>query len=229
MSDWSRRRALQVVASTAVAALAGCNARTSDSDSLPSVGSENVVTDYEVRRARNAAGDPVFGPADAEEETGTPRRVGAMGHLTDASDLDEWAFAGTDEASALRSFVVATDFETRSVLLYQREVPACHDVRLVSVTRESDSVHADLCRTRKPADVACDRDDVDVTAIAIRLPFAGDSFDGYGSGTSTSCDRRARPLDFDGTDADATANATEAGGETRVRSGAGALGRRGGR
>lgn len=223
MPDWSRRRALRVAASAAVAALAGCEARTSGSTATPAVEPKDVVTDYEVRRVRNPAGDPIVRPADPEEreeggEESQSRQTEVMNHLTDASDLDAWTFAGTDDASALRAFVGATDFESRSVLLYQRKVPACYEIRLVSVTRESDSVHADFCRARKPADVACDRNDEDVTAIAVRLPFAGDSFHGIGYGMSSSCGRRARPLDFD-EDENGTATAGSAAGTARLGEG----------
>lgn len=216
MPDWSRRRALRVAASTAVAALAGCDARTNGSTPTRTVESKDVVTDYETRRARSPAGDPIVRPADPEEtEEGGEgsRRVEVMNHLTDSSDLDAWTFARTDGASALRAFVEATDFESRSVLLFQGTVPACYDVRLVSVTREPDSVHADFCRARKPADVACDRNEEDVTAIAVRLPFTGDSFSGLGYGMGSSCDRRPRPLDFE--EENGTTTAGSAAGTAR--------------
>lgn len=211
MPDWSRRRALRVATSTAIAAVAGCGGRTSGSTPTRTVESKDAVADYETRRARNSAGDPIVRPADPERSEGgsaESRRDGVMSYLTDSSDLDAWTFAGTDGASALRSLVEATDFESHSVLLYQRTVPACYELRLVSVTRGSDSVHADFCRARKPADVACDRNDEDVTAIAVRLPFAGDSFTGHGYGLSGSCDRRPRPLDFEENGTETTGSAT---------------------
>ena len=216
MSPWSRRRALHVAASTAVAALAGCNARTSGTNSHPTDAAEDPVSGYEVKHVRSANGTRLLRPTDPEVEDPRPAVVE---HLTDSSDLDAVSFAETDGAPALQSFVAGTDFETHSVLLYQWEVPACSEIRLVSVTRTSDSVHADFCRARKPADVACDRDDRDLTAIAIRLPFAGDSFSGVGSRMSSSCDRRPRPLYFDDGNATSTAD----------RATAGAPGQRGGR
>ncbi|MFB6160193.1 MAG: hypothetical protein ABEJ61_03345 [Haloferacaceae archaeon] len=194
MPDWSRRRALHAAVSTAVAALAGCSGEASVSSSpTPAPDDARRVTDYELKQVRNADGVALFGRSDADEPTPTESTPGGVGapsastHLTGPEELSAFAFADVPQATALARFVRATDFETRSVYLYQRSIPACYDLRLVGVRRRSDSVTANFCRDLKPADVACERGDRDTVGVAVRLPFAGDGFSGHGTGLRGSC------------------------------------------
>jgi hypothetical protein len=199
MPDWSRRRALHAAVSTAVVALTGCSGEASVSNSgTPRAGSERV-TEYETEQVRNADGAALVRRADATE-TETENRAtteawnrGVSAHLTDADELSEYTFDDAPEATALARFARATDFETRSVYLLVRSIPACYDLRLVDVRRQSDSVTADFCRDLKPADVACERDDRDAVGVAIRLPFSGEG-SGYGVSMSSSCGAPGRAV-----------------------------------
>lgn len=214
MPDWSRRRALHATASAAALALAGCSGeRRSASSSHPPNG--ELVTDYEVKKVRNADGAVLFRRSNVETPSDTPnerereaqrrRQRHQYDHVTEQADFEDLAFA-TDlpEAATLEGFATATDLETRSVFLLQRGVSACSTLELVDVRTEPDSVHVNTCSDLRPADVECEADDRDTVAFAIRLPFPGDDFHGLGVGGSSDCHRRPRPFDpeaYNGTDA----------------------------
>jgi hypothetical protein len=198
MPDWSRRHALQAVATTATLGLAGCSSETSRSRSVPPDRGDRV-TDYEARFVRNTDGEPVVTvgePGDEDENEDEPRiRLSEMHHLTDEAELDDIQFRDVTGAADLESFVAATDYESASVYLLQRQVGECYEPRLVGVFREDDGVDAEFCRELRPADVECDAEAHDVFTVAIRLAFPGDDFNSVGSGSSSSCDHeRAVPI-----------------------------------
>lgn len=200
MADWSRRHALQAVATAGALALAGCSSETSRSRSLPP--DREPVTDYEATLVRNTDGEPVFvdpedesGDESSDDEEGTgeetgdvPRAYSTVMHLTGDEELDRLQFRDVQGASELTSFLRATDLESESVYLLQRAIGECYEPRLVGVAREDNGVDADFCRELRPADVDCDADAHDVIAIAIRLPFPGEEFSGLGTGWGSSCD-----------------------------------------
>jgi hypothetical protein len=194
MPDWSRRRALQAVATTGALALAGCSGETSRSGSVPRDRGEPVPPDeFEVRFVRDTDGGPLFtvGDDDRDREEGTPAVEQGTEYLTADGDREELTFRSTEPATALRRFVEGVDLGSRSVYLLQRRLGECYGARLVGVYREDDGVDADFCQALRPADVACSADDRDTVGVAISLPFEGDSFNGYGTGWSSGCERRS--------------------------------------
>ncbi|MFA1611563.1 hypothetical protein [Halobellus rubicundus] len=206
MSDWSRRRFLAAASLPVVGSVAGC------SESLDRTGAEphfaeqkRPVTDYEREQVRNNEG------ASLIEDESAARRSYTYEHLTERANVP--SFADVPEARQLEQFVDSTDFETESILLLVRPIPECYDLRLVSVSEEDDGVDSQYCRDMRPADVACERDAEDTVGVAIRLPFAGDSFNTLGMGFSSSCDNRPTVVSFEPvTPTNATGAATDAGG-----------------
>jgi hypothetical protein len=190
MPDWSRRRALQAVATAGALALAGCSGESSSSRSVPPDRGEPVPPDdYEVRFVRDPEGEPLFEVEDGNDQP--PEGGRGIEYLTDAGDREELTFRPTESAADLRAFVEATDLESRSIFLLQRPIGECYEARLVGVYREDDSVDVDFCQALRPADAECSADERDTVGAAVRLPFAGDSFAGYGSGWSGSCEHRS--------------------------------------
>ena len=184
MPGWSRRRALQAVATAGAAALAGCEGETSRSgDALSD--RRDRVTDYEAVHVRQTDDEPVFVTSDYTPATNVRPR--GLHHLTDEEGLEDIQFRDVPGAAALESFVAATDFESASVYLLQRQVGECYEPLLVGVFREGDGVDAQFCRELRPADADCDAEAHDTYAVAIRLPFPGDDFDSRGTGSSSSC------------------------------------------
>ena len=182
MPDWSRRRALQAVATTGALALAGCSGETSRSDSVPRDRGDPVPPDeFEVRFVRDTDGGPLFtvGDDDRDREEGTPAVEQGMEYLTADGDREELAFRSTEPATALRRFVEGVDLGSRSVYLLPRRLGECYEARLVGVYREDDGVSADLCQSFRPADIACTVDGIDTVGVGVRLPFPGDGVSGH--------------------------------------------------
>jgi hypothetical protein len=197
MPSWSRRRALQAVATTGAFAIAGCSGESSSSREPPHERGEPVpASDLEVTFARDTDGEPLFAVGDDGNGNGDARDAGtadlgqSFEHLTDAEDRERVTFRSTEPATTLRRFVDGTDLEARSVYLLQRPVRECYEARLVGVYREDDGVDADFCRALRPADVECSADARDTLGVGIRLPFPGDSFSGLGTGWSSDCGPR---------------------------------------
>lgn len=196
MPDWSRRRALQAVATTGAFALAGCSGESSSSSSVPRERGDPVPpSDLEVRFVRDTDGEPLFAVGDdrnrdanGDEGPADPGR--GFEHLTDAEDRERVTFRSTEPAATLRWFVEGTDLEARSVYLLQRPIGECYEARLVGVYREDDGVDADFCQALRPADVECSADARDTLGVGIRLPFPGDSFSSRGAGWSSDCGPR---------------------------------------
>lgn len=192
MPDWSRRRALHAVAAAGTLLTAGCGARPSGPPDDPPDLRERV-TDIETLLARNSKGTPLVRPRTETPEETPPseervRMASLTKHLTSADELAELQFRTDAGAADVRSFLTATDYESRSVYLIQRPIEECYQPRLVGVYREQDGVEADFCQDLRPADSDCEVGTEDVIAVAIRLPFPGDEFTGLGLGWSGDCD-----------------------------------------
>jgi len=199
MSGWSRRYALRTVASAGLLALAGCSDATSSSPD-DSHETRDRITDFEPLLVRNHDGEPLFvheetGPEDQSggqgESDDRPRRVSEMELLTGGDDLEGFRFRDVPGAAELRSFVTATDLESKSVYLLQRSIGECYVSRLVGVYREGNGVDTEFCQKLRPADAECSVDANDVFAVAIRLPFSGDDFNSIGSGSGGDCDHES--------------------------------------
>jgi hypothetical protein len=200
MPDWSRRRALQAVATTGAFALAGCSGETSHSRSVPRERGDPVPpAELDVRFDRDTDGRPLFeiesefddgdGETTDDERDDERHDVGRdVEHLTDEEDRERVAFRSTPAATDLRAFVEGSDLDAGSVFLLQRPIGECYETRLVGVYRETDGVDADFCQALRPADVECSADDRDTVGVAIRLPFPGDDLSGLGWSWRGDCD-----------------------------------------
>lgn len=214
MSDWSRRRFLAASSLPILGALTGCSASPDRTGAeLDTAPRKRPVTDYDAVKVRNSGGSPLV-----ERDSSTAAdRSHTYDHITEQANVP--SFTGVPEARELDRFVGATDFAAESILLFVRPVPECYDLRLVSVSKEGDGdgVDARYCREMRPADVSCERDAEDPVGIAVRLPFAGDSFNSLGMGFSSSCGDRPTVVDFEpvtptnatGDSADETGGGTE--------------------
>jgi hypothetical protein len=186
MPDWSRRRALQAATAAGALALAGCSGEGSSSNEIPRTRGDPVPpSEFEVLFVRDTDGEPLF--AVGEDGTGSDGR--GIEYLTDEADREELTFRSTGPAAELRAFVDGADLGSRSVYLLQRPIGECYEARLVGVYRETDGVDADFCQALRPADLECSAEGRETVGVAIRLPFPGDSFSGYGAGWSGDCDR----------------------------------------
>ena len=194
MPDWSRRRALQAVATVGALTLAGCSGESSVSREVPRDRGDPVPPDeFEVTFVRDTDGEPLFtvGRDDRDGDGRTPEVEQGTEYLTDDDEREDLTFRSTEPAADLRAFVEGVDLDSRSVYLLQRLVGECYEVRLVGVYRETDGVDADFCGALRPADVECSADERDTVGVAISLPFEGDSFGGYGTGWSSGCGHRS--------------------------------------
>ncbi|MFC6939514.1 hypothetical protein ACFQE8_05975 [Salinirubellus sp. GCM10025818] len=191
MPDWSRRRALQAATAAAALALAGCSGEESSSNEIPRARGDPVSpSEFEVTFVRDTDGEPLFAVGeDGVDEDGVDEGGRGIEYLTDEADREELTFRSTEPAAELRAFVDEADLESRSVYLLQRPIGECYEARLVGVYRETDGVDADFCQALRSANVECSAEDRDTVGVAIRLPFSGDSFSGYGAGWSGDCDR----------------------------------------
>ncbi|SDY08042.1 hypothetical protein [Halobellus clavatus] len=191
MSRWSRRAFLRASSLPILGGVAGClefrDSARQDVD-LSSHRTE-PVTDYERRTVRNEAGAALVADGASSD------RIHFYDHLTDAESVP--AFSDVAEARELEAFVSDTDLETDSVLLLVRPIPECYELRLTAVRKEDDGVDSEYCRSMRPADVQCEQDAEDTVGVAIRLPFAGDSFNSLGMGFSSSCRDRPSVLNFE--------------------------------
>ena len=194
MRDWSRRRALQAVATTGAFVLPGCSSGSGGPGSLPRDRGEPVPpADLEVLFVRDTDGDPLFDVENGSDDGATPEDGGIRGrptrseYLRDAESRNRVTFRSTAAAEELRAFVDGTDFGSGSVYLFERPVNACYEAHLVGVYREDGSVAADLCQTLRPADPMCSAGGVDTVGIGVRLPFPGDGLSGHDWGWRGSC------------------------------------------
>lgn len=195
MPDISRRAALQTVATAGALLSAGCAGEASRSHEVPSRG--EPITDIEVAFARDVDGESIFAPDD-EPDTSTAtghrdregnRPINSVEYLVGTDDRDGLTFSETAAGEALRSFVDGTDFSTESIYLLERSLGECYTLALVNVVRDDDGgISADFCRQLRPADVACEAKTLETVGVAIRLPFAGDSSGGLGTGMSSRCE-----------------------------------------
>lgn len=203
MPEWSRRRALQALATGAVAGLAGCGAPSSEfggNAGRPAVavrGGEQV-SDYEVVRARRSDEKPIVTATPNEEAEPDDERDGPRydhDHVTDAESASGYAFDPPTGGPDVGAFLRETDYETQSVFLSIVGVHPCRRRRLVRVARETNGLDIEFCTTTKPADVACAPEGREATVTAVRLPFPGDGFSGYSVGGSSSCEHEGPSFD----------------------------------
>lgn len=194
MPDWSRRRALYALATGTTVTLAGCSGESGFSaEPDPGWNPRSQVTDFTMRKVRDAGDEPLFWRDERPEDHNRARR-GRI-YVTSTDDLSELTFAPESEAAAeVNGFVTSTDFEAGSVSLHSRTIPECDTVRLLSVGREPEGYYTSFCSEPRPAAVECDAEAEDTVAIAIRLPFPGDNVSSSGSSWSRRCRERPYPV-----------------------------------
>lgn len=194
MPDWSRRRALHALATSATVTLAGCSSESGFSaEPEPGWSPRSQVTDFTTRTVRDPEGDPLLWWGEGPEDPNQARR-GRI-YVTSTEDLSELTFAPESEAAEeLNAFVTQTDFETNSVSLHSRIIPECDTVRVLSVGREPDGYHTSFCSEPRPATTECEAGAEDTVVVAIRLPFPGENISSSGSRWSRRCRDRPYPV-----------------------------------
>lgn len=191
MPGWSRRRALQTVATTGALALAGCSGGSSATDETPPERGDPVPpADLDVLFVRETDGEPLFDlegeVEDGDDDGTTPENARLRSrrtrseYLRDAESRERVTFRSTTAAVALEEFVDGTDLESGSVYLLERPVSSCYEARLVGVYREAGRVDADLCQSFRPADFLCSLGGIDTVGVGVRLPFPGDGVADHG-------------------------------------------------
>lgn len=181
----SRRTLLATVAGLGSAALAGCSELSNRPlSSLPDPPPE-PVDDITATKVRSDTVVTLFGDADL---TGENQRAETE-VLTGQSDVSELEFHTQHQAAAeLETFTSGTDFDSRSVYLFQASVPACEEIHLTGVTYAAGDLDVEFCRGRLPADVACSLDARETVGYAIRLPFADIEISTLGLGLGGECE-----------------------------------------
>lgn len=198
MPAWSRRRALQALATGTALALAGCRERNLFAEQTPDVRRRRPVEDYEVRKVRDTDARPVFWteesgrPTPSEEERRDGLYVDA--YLAESDDLASVTFASREAGTRLREFAAATDFAERSVALQSLGIRACRALRLSRVVREPDGYDLSFCQPFRSPDTACDAAAYDTVAVAIRLPFPGTGISSRGASFDDECRNRPLPI-----------------------------------
>jgi len=200
MPSWSRRRVLSAAA-CGLAALAGCQTG-EESAGPPEEPDRNTIEPAAVRRVRDTDGRVIFAQGDAvtDSEEEEDRRRRASHYVASRGAFEEFTWSDTDAGRRLRALADETDFDEQSVYLLSTTVDACHEVRLKSVTRDDDDdPGADFCHGMRPADVACETDDIDTVGFAIRLPYTVSQSTGHSTGMRSGCGHPRRPQPFEAT------------------------------
>lgn len=181
----TRRTALQVAASGFTAGFAGCSGEGSSSDEPQG----ELVTDYERVTAS------VDGERWLFQWTGEEAR--SRENLLVRTADDRANVEIVSEARTVRTFVDDTDLSQSSLVLFQRSLNTCRRLDAYKVNKRPEEVRIFLCQELRPADVDCQTDEKLTAAVAVRLPFDGDSVSGLTASISSECEdhfgpRRAR-------------------------------------
>ena len=174
------------------AGLAGCSGTESSTNEYPPDGS--LVTDYTVEIARSSTDAPPITQAPTDDDgdaddASTPDPVSNR-VLESESDAAELVFDDDAmNAAAARRLVAETNYASESVFVYQRPVGECYRLKVNYVTRADDGdPNVQLCRVIRDAGIDCERDAYDHEAVAVRLPFPADEYNGFSVGGGGSCD-----------------------------------------
>lgn len=196
--DPSRRTLLATVAGLGSAALAGCSELSRrPMSSLPAPPPEHI-DDITATKVRSETVITLFGDVDLSgEDQRAETEV-----VTGQSDVSELVFHTDHPAAAeLKEFTAQTDFESRSVYLFQARVQDCEAFHLTAVTYAGGDLDVDFCRGRRPADVSCSQDGEETVGFAIRLPVADIHVSTLGLGIRGECEG-VRPSGIDGLETD---------------------------
>lgn len=206
----TRRRLLSGILTGAVGLLAGCSGDSTHSATTegrahgPGLAPPPEATlDFEVRSVRLPTDEPFVrfseDDEDAEDDEGdAPRARGrqlvhqddqasALRFDTDRDGVDP---ADVDEEALedVRSFVESTDYETASVIVYQRPIQACYRRHLRYVVVQPDRYYLQFCRELLDATTHCEVDRREMDAQFARVPRAYESPpSSHGAGESAQC------------------------------------------
>ncbi|WP_276271653.1 hypothetical protein [Haloarcula litorea] len=183
----TRRRFLGAAAGALAATLAGCESLSGGGGrSTPAPGTGEAVTDYET------ASHVVDGEQSLFRWTGEAAKSDNHLLVTTGDERSKLSFE-TDGESPVAAFVNETDFEGAVVALFQRRHDACRRLGTFGLTRRPDALRVHICREPRPADVACSTDERRSTALAIRVPVAGDPPAELSVVKSSRCESRYGP------------------------------------
>lgn len=197
MSPVSRRRALRAVTTCVTIGLAGCSeSPKAEYETVTHEATEDdtlePVTDFELKTVRTTKNTWLFRHADEEnsDEQGTPyqEQPPEYNHYVHTS-LQDQPIEFNDQRSEMETlveFTKETDFDNRSVILFQRDIPECYDLYLTTLERGETHLNVGFCRKPKSEDVDCEDSPVETQGIAIRLPFS-EELEQFTARTNASC------------------------------------------
>lgn len=190
----SRRALLAGVGTGLATGLAGCSG-SDTSQSPPDNGT--LVTDYTVAITRSPSDrPPITAPREKADDAGTTGDTSPTPELVptyvvaDESDAESLMFAeDATNVAAVRRLVAETAYANESVFICQRRVRECYRPQLNYLTRDDDGdPNVQLCRVIRDAEIDCERDAQNYTAVAVRFPFPADEYGGFTVSSGGSCD-----------------------------------------
>ncbi|RKD97106.1 hypothetical protein [Halopiger aswanensis] len=201
----SRRRLLATAGSTLALAVAGCAGSDGSGTTVEHSASEGTTLEssheYESIAVRSAENE-IFVHQDEEAAEAAADRDGYRSRRERVFVVDDEAATALrietsePDASRIREFVEATDFENESVVVEQRSIEDCYRRRLVAVRAGDDEFRTEYCQTLKDATTPCEADKELVEAIVIRVqrPYdeAPSSFSSSESHRCRDSERAAR-------------------------------------
>jgi hypothetical protein len=225
------RRNLLRTAAALTAGLAGCGRFTGEESSVsrsasdgpgPSTRGENSETDPDSLLLRTDAAEPSIRLAGADgTPAGSDRQSRYHTHtvVDSESRAENLVVADGADATAVSSFISATDFENETIYLETVRVAECFRLELCSVSWAVDEVQTNYVRRGRPYDERCAADAEVFESRLVRIPasLAESEVNGYGSSISGrgSChgDGPAGAEGADGGSTEDAANATDGGTE----------------
>lgn len=170
----TRRQLLSASGSGLAVALAGCTGF--DSHSISGSAADNGAFEssheYETLFVRAADETPVAYPdaESAEDERDRPGRRYSGFFVTDTDEAAALRLTvdGAD-ATDVRDFVDATDFDDESIIVDQRRIDDCYRRRLLAVRANDDSIRTRYCRELKAPTTPCEAEKTVAEAIFVRV------------------------------------------------------------
>lgn len=193
----SRRRVLATASSALALVGAGCAESGSSGTTVERSASEGAPLEssheYESIAVRSAENE-IFVHRDEEAAEAADERDGYRSGRERVFVVDDEAATAlrieTNErdASQIREFVEATDFENESVVVEQRSIGDCYRRRLLAVQAGDEEFRTEYCQTLKDATTPCEAGKEIVEAIIIRVqrPY-DDAPSSYASSESHAC------------------------------------------
>lgn len=193
----SRRRLLATAGGAFALIGAGCSGTGGTETTVEHSASDGTTLEssheYESIAVRSAENE-IFVHRDEEAAEAADDRDGYGSVREQVFVVDDEAATAlrieTDErdASEIREFVEATDFENESIVVEQRPIEDCYRRRLLAVRAGDDEFRTEYCQTLKDATTACEAGKELVEAIVIRVHRPYDEApSSYASSESYAC------------------------------------------